>query len=165
MRWRYLPRYACASVLSLWVSALSLLVPHAFAQEQQPDWQVQVRKYCDANDWTSAMRILDQRIALAPNDLDLKAWHARVLGWSGNLAAGQQEYLAILTLSPNDPDVWAGLANVYTREGKKNDALLALDRRTTRAQTRRPPRCTRARHARSGEAKRISRGVSEGPQR
>src|SRR5713226_3924586 len=128
MRWRYLPRYACASVLSLWVSALSLLVPHAFAQEQQPDWQVQVRKYCDANDWTSAMRILDQRIALAPNDLDLKAWHARVLGWSGNLAAGQQEYLAILTLSPNDPDVWAGLANVYTREGKKNDALLALDR-------------------------------------
>jgi tetratricopeptide (TPR) repeat protein len=58
----------------------------------------------------------------------LKAWRARVLGWSGNLAEAEQEYLAILNLSPNDPDVWAGLANVYAREGKKNDALLALDR-------------------------------------
>src|SRR6266853_1289418 len=126
--WRYLPRYACASVLSLWVSALSIFAPRAFAQEQQLDWQVQVRKYCDVSDWPAAIRVLDQRIALAPNDLDLKAWRARVLGWSGNLAAAQQEYLAILTLSPNDPDLWAGLANVYAREGKKNDARLALDR-------------------------------------
>ena len=98
------------------------------AQEQQSDWQVQVRKYCDANDWSSAIRILEQRIALAPNDLDLTAWRARVLGWSGNLAAAQQEYLEILSVSPNDPDVWAGLGSVYAREGKDHDALLALGR-------------------------------------
>jgi tetratricopeptide (TPR) repeat protein len=107
---------------------LSVFALHAFAQEQQSEWQIQVRKYCDVNDWPAAIRALDQRIVLAPNDLDLKAWRARVLGWSGNLAAAQQEYLAILALSPNDPDLWAGLANVYVREGKKNDALLALDR-------------------------------------
>jgi predicted Zn-dependent protease len=125
MRWRCL---ACASVLSLWVSALSIFAPRAFAQDQQSDWRVQVRKYCDANDWPAALRVVDQRLAQAPNDLDLKAWHARVLGWSGNLAEAQQEYLAILSVSPNDPDVWAGLGSVYAREGKDYDALLALGR-------------------------------------
>ena len=128
LRWRYLPRYACASVLSLWVSALSLFAPRAFAQEQQSEWQIQVRKYCDANNWPAALRVVDQRIAQAPDDLDLKAWHARVLGWSGNLAEAQQEYLQILSVSPNDPDVWAGLGSVYAREGKEDDALLALGR-------------------------------------
>src|SRR5258708_327347 len=128
MRWRYLARYACASVLSLWVSALSIFAPRAVAQGQQSDWQVQVREYCDANDWPAALRVVDQRIAQAPDDLDLKAWHARVLGWSGNLAQAQQEYLQILSVSPNDPDVWAGLGSVYAREGKEDDALLALGR-------------------------------------
>jgi Flp pilus assembly protein TadD len=128
MRWRYVVRSARAPVLSLWVAVLSLFAARADAQEQQLDWQAQVRKYCDANDWPSAMHVLDLHLALAPNDLDLKAWRASVLGWSGNLAEAQQEYLAILTVSPNDPDVWSGLATVYAREGKKNDALLALDR-------------------------------------
>jgi tetratricopeptide (TPR) repeat protein len=73
------------------------------------------------------MRLLEQQIARAPDDLDLKAWRARVLAWSGNLAEARQEYLAILKLSPNDPDNWAGLASVYAREGKKEDALRALD--------------------------------------
>src|SRR5882762_1319281 len=127
-RWRYSARYACASVLSLWVAALSIFAPRAVGQEQQSDWQIQVRKYCDANDWPAALRVVDQRIAQAPNDLDLKAWHARVLGWSGNLAEAQQEYLEILSVSPNDLDVWAGLGSVYMREGKEDDALLALGR-------------------------------------
>src|SRR5882757_11508044 len=128
MRWRHLARYACTSVLSVGLLLLTLFAPCALAQEQQSDWQIQVRKYCDANDWAAALRVVDQRIAQAPNDLDLKAWHARVLGWSGNLAAAQQEYLEILSVSPNDPDVWAGLGSVYARQGKDDDALLALGR-------------------------------------
>jgi tetratricopeptide (TPR) repeat protein len=127
-RWRCVVLCVCTPVLGLGVALLSQSAPRAVAQELQLDWQAQVRKYCDANDWPSAMHVLNQRIALAPNDLDLKAWRARVLGWSGNLGQARQEYLAILKVSPNDPDVWAGLANVYAREGKKNDALLALDR-------------------------------------
>ena len=127
MCWRYFVRSARTPVLWLGV-AVGIFVPRAFAQEQQLDWQVQVRKYCDANDWPAALRAVDQRIAQAPNDLDLKAWHARVLGWSGNFAEAQQEYLAILSVSPNDPDVWAGLGSVYAREGKDDDALLAFGR-------------------------------------
>jgi tetratricopeptide (TPR) repeat protein len=106
---------------------LTPLAARAAAQVRQPDWQAQVRKYCDAKDWPSAMRLLEQQITHAPGDVDLKAWRARVLTWSGRLAEAQQEYLAILRVSPNDPDNWAGLASAYAREGKKEDALRALD--------------------------------------
>jgi tetratricopeptide (TPR) repeat protein len=73
------------------------------------------------------MRVLEQEIARAPADLELKSRRAQVLLWSGNLAQAQLEYLAILRRSPRDPDNWAGLANVYTREGKNVDALEALN--------------------------------------
>ena len=109
------PLRQVAPVLTIGLVLLTLFAPREAAQEQQVDWQVQVRKYCDASDWTSAMRVVDQQIARSPNDLDLKAWRARVLAWSGNLAQAQEEYLAILTVSPNDPDTWAGLANVNSQ--------------------------------------------------
>jgi tetratricopeptide (TPR) repeat protein len=127
MRWRHVVRCVSCPVLSLCLVVLTLLPCPAAAQEQQLDWQAQVRKYCDAGDWPSAIRVLEQEIARASGDLDLKAWRARVLAWSGNLAEAQQQYLAILKLSPNDPDDWAGLASVYAREGQKEDALRALD--------------------------------------
>jgi tetratricopeptide (TPR) repeat protein len=98
------------------------------AQEKPGDWQAQVRKFCERSDWPSALGALEKEIARAPADLDLKAWRARVLAWSGNFTQAQQEYLAILKVSPGDPDNWAGLANVYAREGRNFDALAALDR-------------------------------------
>lgn len=115
-------RFFCLSSVAIFLFASSVA-----AQQVQPAWQVQVRKYCEASAWPSAMRVLKQEIARAPADLDLRAWHARVRAWSGNFAQAEQEYLAILKVSPNDPDNWAGLANVYTREGKNLDALAALD--------------------------------------
>jgi tetratricopeptide (TPR) repeat protein len=148
-------------VLTIGLALLTLFAPRAAAQEQQVDWQVQVRKYCDASDWTSAMRVVDQQIARAPNDLDLKAWRARVLAWSGNLAQAQQEYLAILTVSPNDPDTWAGLASVYAREGKKSEALLALDRAVQLDPKRADLRAAHARAMRDAGKRAASRAEFE----
>jgi tetratricopeptide (TPR) repeat protein len=128
IRWRYLVPTAPCAVLLVCLVVLTLRTPLAAGQDQQLGWQAQVRKSCEASDWPSAMRVLDQQIARAPDDLDLKSWRARVLTWSGNLAQAEQEYLAILKVAPGDPDNWAGLANVYAREGKNNEALLALDR-------------------------------------
>lgn len=73
------------------------------------------------------MRIVDQEIARAPGDLDVRAWRARVLQWSGRLPQAEQEYLQILQISKSDPDNWLGLANVYLGEGKTQEALRALD--------------------------------------
>jgi tetratricopeptide (TPR) repeat protein len=127
IRFRGAVRRLSIPLLVVFLILLTLLNVHATAQEHQPDWQAQVHKYCDASDWPSAMRVLEQESAQAPGDLDLKAWRARVLTWSGRLAEAEQAYLAILKISANDPDHWAGLASVYAREGKTQAALRAFD--------------------------------------
>lgn len=106
--------------------ALAFSVSPALAQDNAPEWQAQVRKYSEAGDWNSAMRIVDREIARAPQDADAHAWRARVLSWSGRLAEGEKEYLEALRLSPSDPDHWLGIASVYLREGRTEEALRAL---------------------------------------
>lgn len=108
------------------LGALLLALP-VRGQAPSGDWQTQVRKYSAVKDWASAMRIVDQEIARAPKDMDVRAWRARVLAWSGDLAKAEQEYLQVLQVSKSDPDNWLGLANVYVGEGKTQEALRALD--------------------------------------
>src|ERR1700740_242421 len=98
-----------------------------WGKSQTPDWQKQVRKYAEAQDWESALRIVDREVSREPQDMDVRAWRARVLAWSGHLAEAEKEYLEILKVSRNDPDNWMGLANVYSREGRMVEALHALD--------------------------------------
>jgi tetratricopeptide (TPR) repeat protein len=97
------------------------------AQTPPTEWQQQVRKYSQVKDWDSAMRVVDQEIARAPGDMDVQAWRARVLEWSGNLAQAEQEFLQVLQVAKNDPDNWLGIGEVYLREGKIQEALRALD--------------------------------------
>lgn len=73
------------------------------------------------------MRIVDREIARAPGDMDVRAWRARVLEWSGNLAQAEKEYLQVVQVSKNDPDNWLGLGEVYLREGKTHEAARVLD--------------------------------------
>src|SRR6266478_5359057 len=115
------------------------------SQEQRPDWQAEVRKCAEAQDWDSAMRVIDREIALAPQDMDVRAWRARVLSWSGRLTEAEKEYLEILKVSRNDPDNWMGLGGVYLREGKFEDALRALDRAVELDPKRADLRAARAR--------------------
>jgi tetratricopeptide (TPR) repeat protein len=109
------------------VIAIVLAVSPAFGQDATPEWQAQVRKYVQAKDWDSAMQVVDREVARNPQDMDIRAWRARVLAWSGRLAEAEKEYLAILKISRNDPDNWMGLASVYLREGKTEEALRALN--------------------------------------
>jgi tetratricopeptide (TPR) repeat protein len=106
------------------VALLALAQPMA-AQEHPLHWQAQVRKYCDARDWTSALRVVEAEMVRAPQDLDVKAWHARVLTWAGRLEEAEREYREILAIDRRDPDNWAGLSAVCLREGKIEEALHA----------------------------------------
>src|SRR5690242_2089941 len=72
------------------------------------------------------MRVVEQEIARAPQDIDVRAWRARVLAWSGRLPEAEKEYLEILKVSRTDPDNWLGLASVYLREGKLAEAQRAI---------------------------------------
>lgn len=60
--------------------------------------------------------------------MEVHAWRARVLLWSGKLAEAELEYRAVLAAVPNDPDNWMGLADVYSHEERTKEALQALDR-------------------------------------
>src|SRR5713226_4527082 len=114
-------------LLSLFFLAPLALGPAVPAQEQPPNWQGQVRKYCEVSDWSSAMRVLETEIARAPHDLDLKAWRARVLTWAGRLEEAEHDYREILAVDRSDPDNWAGLAAICLREGKIEEALRAIE--------------------------------------
>ena len=108
-------------------AALFLFATNVAAQRETPEWQTQVRKYADSQDWESALRVVERQIALSPQDTDLWLWRARIFAWSGRLEAAESEYLKILQVSRRDPDVWLGLANVYLHEGKNAECLRALN--------------------------------------
>lgn len=110
------------------IIGILLLRACAQTQESTTPWQQQVRRYAQAKDWTGAMTVIDREIDRAPQDMDVRAWRARILTWSGNLADAKREYLEILAIAPNDPEDWFGLANVYFRQGRQADALQALNR-------------------------------------
>ena len=99
----------------------------AGGQDRAPNWQQQIRECAEAQDWESAMRIVDREVGRAPQDMDVRAWRARVLAWSGKLAEAEKEYLEVLRVSRTDPDNWMGLAGVYLREGKIQEAQKAID--------------------------------------
>jgi len=110
------------------VVVIWLLCLFAWGQQLTLAWQDDVRRRAEAKDWAAAMGIVDREVARTPRDMDVRAWRARVLTWSGRLAEAEGEYQYILTVVPNDPDVWLGLAAVYSREGRTREALQALDR-------------------------------------
>jgi tetratricopeptide (TPR) repeat protein len=128
--------------VSLWGSPIR-------SQGQCRDWQAEVKEFSEAKDWESAMRIVERELARAPQDMDVRAWRARVLSWSGHLAEAEKEYLEILKVSRNDPDNWMGLASVYLREGRTEDALRTLDRAVELDPKRADLRAARARALRA----------------
>src|SRR6266478_1934933 len=138
-----------------WLSSLGLilgimlLVFPAFAQDQPSAWQTEVRKFAETKNWDSAMRIVERELARAPQDMDVRAWRARVLNWSGHPAEAEKEYLEILKVARNDPDNWMGLASAYLREGKVEDGLRALDRAVELDPKRADLRAARARALRA----------------
>jgi tetratricopeptide (TPR) repeat protein len=110
--------------------AISVCLSCIFAWGQQSTltWEQNVRNYAEAQNWSAAMSIVDREVARAPQDMDVRTWRAKVLMWSGKLAEAELEYHEIISAVPNDPDDWMGLATVYSREGRSQDALQALDR-------------------------------------
>jgi tetratricopeptide (TPR) repeat protein len=116
----------------------------AQGQPAQDSWQAEARKCVDAHDWGNALRIVDREIRRFPNDMDIRAWRARILTWSGKLTEAEQEYKEIVKVASNDPDNWIGLANVHLQQGRNEDALKAADRAVELDPKRSDLRATRA---------------------
>ena len=123
----------------------AFFVSVALGQQPEETWQAQVQKSAAAHDFAAAMRIVDRELQRFPNDMDIRAWRARLLTWEGRLIEAENEYDTVLKAEKNDPDNWMGLAMVYMRQKRMEEALKAAkvavdldpkraDLRATRAQ-------------------------------
>src|SRR3989442_5122919 len=144
-RRRILGYQGLVALTVVWLFTSWMLPPRARGQQAAPSWQAEVRKYAEARDWPAALSIVDREVARAPQDMDVRAWRARVLAWSGNLNEAAQEYTEILKAAPSDPDNWLGLANVYAREGRNQEGLEDFDRAIALAPERADLRAARGR--------------------
>ncbi len=110
------------------IAACGILAPRLRAQDSSADWQAEVRKEVAAHHWDTALHTIDLQIAQNPQDMDIRAWHARVLAWAGRLPEAEKELDAIVQAAPDDPDNWMTLGDVYMKEGRNQEALRATTR-------------------------------------
>jgi tetratricopeptide (TPR) repeat protein len=110
------------------IAAFGICAPRSCAQNSSADWQLEVRQEVAAHNWETALHTIDLQIAQYPQDMDIRAWHARVLAWAGRLPEAEKEFDAIVQAVPNDPDSWMTLGNVYLQEGRMQEGLRATTR-------------------------------------
>ena len=122
----------------LWPAARRALAPLALcwvfvgacpgAQLGASDWIGEVRHLAEVRDWDGALRVIDREATSRPGDVEVREWRARVLTWSGKLAQAEQEWDAVVKIAPEDPDNWLGLASLYRRENRLEEAERAIRR-------------------------------------
>lgn len=97
------------------------------AAQVSDDWIQQVQKRIAVHDLAGAQRIVDARLAVAPNDSDALGWRAQLLAWTGHHAEAEAAYRGALELSPRDGDYLLGLATLEAQDNRNADALALLD--------------------------------------
>jgi len=113
---------------AVFFASLLALPALAHSARQSSDWQAEVRADAEAQNWTKALAVLNGVLSNDPSDQDARAWRGRILLWSGEVKAAEAEFGSLTANSSKDPDMWEGLASVYEREGRWNDALESIDR-------------------------------------
>jgi tetratricopeptide (TPR) repeat protein len=113
------------------LASISLSLSLAAGQEGIAAWEPEVRDYVARKEWTSAMQVIDRELGASPNDENAKAWRARILTWSGQLIAAEQEYRWLIAADPHDPDNYLGLGAVYVAQGRSEDAIATLGKAVT----------------------------------
>jgi len=100
-----------------------LLSPLTFAE----DWQTEVRVRVSNKDLASAITLVEQRLQTAPDDLEARGWHGRLLAWTGKWEAAESEYRYVLQRVPSDADILSGLADVLIWREHFEEALSVLN--------------------------------------
>jgi YaiO family outer membrane protein len=85
-----------------------------------------------AGQFDRASAIVDDWIARYPDDLDARAWRARLLAWTNRWPEAESAYRDLLVLAPNDADLLSGLADVLYWQRHGEEALALLDRACAR---------------------------------
>ena len=91
------------------------------------DWQQQVRISVREHKIPAAMSIVNMRLAVAPDDMEAHAWHARLLAWTRHWPESEAEYHLVLKKFPNDVEVLVGLSDLLLWQQRYSESLAALE--------------------------------------
>ena len=117
----------CAIVITAGYARAAAGQTASATEQASEDWSEQVRERVAAHDLAGALRIVDARLAVAPDDSDAIGWRAQLLAWTGHHTEAEAEFRRSLQLSPRDGDYLLGLATLEAQDGHNSDALALLD--------------------------------------
>ena len=124
---RFIRRVPGLSLKTVIASLLLVGLVHLLGAQTTDDWQAQVRKDVEIQHIDSALAIVDQRLADAPEDLEAHGWRGRLLAWKGRWSEGETEYRLVLDKVPDDIEILTGLSDVLLWQKKYPEALQTLD--------------------------------------
>lgn len=113
---------------SLIFPILLFSVSFALAQELVADWPSRLRALVGTGQIGLAMQACDEWIKAYPEDIDARAWHARLQAWMHHWQEAEAEYKELLRKTPEDVDLLAGLADVLMWQKRHQESLNLLER-------------------------------------
>lgn len=126
-RSRPLRLLAAVCVIVIYAGYAPIVAGQTAPGQATEDWSEQVHARVAAHDLASAQKLVDDRLAIAPDDSDALGWRARLLAWTGHRVEAEVAYRRALQFSPRDGDYLLGLATLLAQEGRNADALSLLD--------------------------------------
>jgi tetratricopeptide (TPR) repeat protein len=99
----------------------------ARAFQADVEWAARIRALVEADQLQQANKITDEWLKAYPNDLDARAWHARLQAWANHWKEAEEEYRELIQLSPRDVDLLAGLSDVLIWQKHDKEALVYID--------------------------------------
>jgi tetratricopeptide (TPR) repeat protein len=112
-------------------TAIAALLLLAFAQllagQAMGDWQLRVRNAVENQHLDAALAFVEERLSIAPEDLEAHGWRGRLLAWKGRWSEGETEFKLVLDKFPNDTEILTALADVLLWQHNYTEALVILD--------------------------------------
>ena len=108
------------------LAALAITLP--LVAQQVIDWAREVRGLVKGGQLEQAQGRTEQWISAYPQDLDAKAWHARILNWRGHRQESEAEFRALLKITGSDSDLLIELARLLNFRSEHAEALELLNR-------------------------------------
>ena len=100
------------------------------------DWPKEIGKFVAARHYDLAMSTSEDWIRAYPNDLDARAWHARICRWQGHTDQAIREYRALLGKVPRDADLLLELSRMLASRKEYRGALELLEQAISAAPER-----------------------------